>query len=286
MPAPAELKTRAAAAVEAARPEILELSARIHANPEPAFEEVKAASVVCRGGRAGRVRGRAPRRAPRHGGAGPSDGREGSGRPADRGPRRVRRAAGSRARLRPQHDGGVGRRRGDRPGSPARRVRRRDRLPRHAGGGAGERQAVHARRRPAGRPRRGAALPPRRPRHGGLHAPRQRGRRRDVHGEGGPRGRRALGGEERARRGRPALPGDRAVAPAAAPARAGPRHRPRGRHGRQHHPGPGDGAVHDPQHRPGLLRVDARPDAGPRRGRRDDGGRCRSRPSSRAAPRR
>ena len=38
MPAAPELKARAAAAVEAARPEILELSARIHANPEPAFE--------------------------------------------------------------------------------------------------------------------------------------------------------------------------------------------------------------------------------------------------------
>jgi amidohydrolase len=44
MPAPAELKARAAAAVEAARPEILELSARIHANPEPAFEEHLAAA--------------------------------------------------------------------------------------------------------------------------------------------------------------------------------------------------------------------------------------------------
>jgi amidohydrolase len=44
MPAPLELKARAAAAVEAARPEILELSARIHANPEPAFEEVRAAA--------------------------------------------------------------------------------------------------------------------------------------------------------------------------------------------------------------------------------------------------
>jgi len=44
MPAAPELKARAAAAVEAARPEILELSARIHANPEPAFEEVAAAA--------------------------------------------------------------------------------------------------------------------------------------------------------------------------------------------------------------------------------------------------
>jgi metal-dependent amidase/aminoacylase/carboxypeptidase family protein len=44
MPAAPELKARAAAAVEARRPEILELSARIHANPEPAFEEFQAAA--------------------------------------------------------------------------------------------------------------------------------------------------------------------------------------------------------------------------------------------------
>jgi amidohydrolase len=44
MPAASQLKARAAAAVEAARPEILELSARIHANPEPAFEELRAAA--------------------------------------------------------------------------------------------------------------------------------------------------------------------------------------------------------------------------------------------------
>ena len=39
-------KRRIAAAVEAARGEILELSHRIHANPEPAFEEVQAATWV------------------------------------------------------------------------------------------------------------------------------------------------------------------------------------------------------------------------------------------------
>jgi amidohydrolase len=44
MPASADLKARAAAAVEAARSQILELSARIHANPEPAFEEYQAAA--------------------------------------------------------------------------------------------------------------------------------------------------------------------------------------------------------------------------------------------------
>ncbi|MEI7744996.1 MAG: M20/M25/M40 family metallo-hydrolase, partial [Chloroflexota bacterium] len=42
----ADAKARAAAAVEAARDEILDLSHRIHANPEPAFEEVKAAAWV------------------------------------------------------------------------------------------------------------------------------------------------------------------------------------------------------------------------------------------------
>jgi len=40
------VKARAAAAVEAARGEILDLSHRIHANPEPAFEERQAASWV------------------------------------------------------------------------------------------------------------------------------------------------------------------------------------------------------------------------------------------------
>ena len=42
----AEAKSRLATAVEAAREEILDLSHRIHANPEPAFEEVQAASWI------------------------------------------------------------------------------------------------------------------------------------------------------------------------------------------------------------------------------------------------
>jgi len=41
-----QAKARLAGAVEAARVEILELSHRIHANPEPAFEEVQAATWV------------------------------------------------------------------------------------------------------------------------------------------------------------------------------------------------------------------------------------------------
>ena len=39
-------KSRLAAAVEATRPEILGLSHRIHAHPEPAFEEYRAAAWV------------------------------------------------------------------------------------------------------------------------------------------------------------------------------------------------------------------------------------------------
>ena len=41
-----EAKQRLAASVEAARAEIIELSHKIHANPEPAFEEIKAAGWV------------------------------------------------------------------------------------------------------------------------------------------------------------------------------------------------------------------------------------------------
>jgi amidohydrolase len=41
-----DLKARVAAAVEAARGEIVELSHRIHANPEPAFEEYQAATWI------------------------------------------------------------------------------------------------------------------------------------------------------------------------------------------------------------------------------------------------
>lgn len=41
-----EAKTRLAAAVESSRQEIVDLSHRIHANPEPAFEEVRAATWI------------------------------------------------------------------------------------------------------------------------------------------------------------------------------------------------------------------------------------------------
>src|SRR5664279_6537551 len=44
MPAPSDLKSRATAAVEANREELLALSRAIHADPEPAFEEHRAAA--------------------------------------------------------------------------------------------------------------------------------------------------------------------------------------------------------------------------------------------------
>ncbi len=112
----ADVKARAAEAVEAARGELLDLSHRIHANPEPAFEERYAsaavAEVIARHGFAVErpvgsletaVRGRLT-------------GGQGRPWPADRRPRRVRRAARPRPRLRAQHDGGVRRRRGRRAG--------------------------------------------------------------------------------------------------------------------------------------------------------------------------
>ena len=70
------------------------------------------------------------------------------------------------------------------------------------------------------------------------------------------------------------------------PTAARPRDHPRGRHGREHHPGADHGLVHDPQRRRGLLRDHARPlpRAVRRRGHARPARPSRSR--SRAAPRR
>ena len=199
-----DAKARVAAAVEAARDEIVDLSHRIHADPEPAFEETHAAAWVAEVlGRHGftvehpagslatairaTLRGRSRRRA------------------ADRDPRRVRRASRARSRLRPQHDGRLGGRGGDRPGRARRRAPRRDRLPGHAGRGTGERQADHDRRRPVRGPRRGAAVPPVRSQPRRELPARVGGRRRRLHGPPvaclvGPVAR-----QERARRADPAV---------------------------------------------------------------------------------
>ena len=252
-----DVKARLAAAVDANRAEILELSHRIHANPEPAFEEHQAAAWVAeslaRHGfavelPAGRLA--TAIRAVRRGG-------RGGDVAADRHPRRVRRAAGSRPRLRAQHDGRVRGRGGDRPRVDRRRAARRDRLPRLPGGRAGERQGLHDRGRPARGPRRRAALPPLRPEPRRQPAAGIGGRRRPVHRAPGARVVGPVEGPERARRDDPAVQLRRAVAAAAPAGRARPRDHPGGRDGGQHHPGPDPGLVHAAEHRPGLLRGDA-----------------------------
>ncbi len=189
-----------------------------------------------RGGRGGarpaRVRGRVPRRHPGHRHPRRAPRRARRRWSPDRDPRRVRRAPRARARLRPQHDGGVGRRRGDRPGVDGRRAARRDRLPRDPGRGAGERQADHDRRRAHGRSRCRADVPPLRPQPRRELAARLRGRRRRLPRPPGARLVRPVEGPQRARRDDPAVQLGRALAPAArdprpastgSSARAGPR---------------------------------------------------------------
>ena len=255
-PARRRRRRRLAAAVEADRDEILELSHRIHANPEPAFEERQAAAWVAEA-------------LARHGyevehPAGTLDDRDpgdaraavaASERSADRDPRRVRRAARPRPRLRPQHDGRVGGRRRDRP--------RRDR-----------RRAAPARSCSSARPAEERGSGKASMIEDGLfdgidaallfhpcdrnHVECQPLASEDVdvvfHGPPGPRGVRSVEGPQRPRRDDPAVQLGRAVAAAAPARRPGPRDHPGGRHGREHHPGPDAGLVHAPQPRAGLLR--------------------------------
>ncbi len=162
MPAQSELKARATAAVTASRDEILALSHAIHADPEPAFEEHRAAARVAEAiaghgyaveHPAGRlptaVRGRLSRWAR-------------PGRSADRHPGGIRRVARPRPRLRPQHDGGLRRGRGDRPRGRARRLRRRGGLPGHPGRGTGQRasSSCWTTGSSTGSTRRSSSIPP------------------------------------------------------------------------------------------------------------------------------
>ena len=213
----ADAKARVAAAVEAARDEILELSHRIHANPEPAFEERQASAWVADGLRGPRLRGRAPGRQPRRPRSGPCAAAvaaatargSGSSPSTTRCPGWVTAAATTRW----PHPG-VGA--AIALAADRRRAARRDRVPRHARRGAGERQADHDRRRAVRGPRRGAAVPPVRPQ------PRRepsRSRRRTSTSCSRPAGARLVRpveGQERARRDDPAVHLGRAVAPAAA----------------------------------------------------------------------
>ena len=197
----ADAKARLAAAVEAARGEILDLSHRIHANPEPAFEEVQAATWVAEVLRAPRVRGgapgrqpRAPRSAPiRRGGRGGTSPRIGILAEYDALPG-LGHGCGHNTMA------ASGRRRRHRARLAGRRAAGRDRLPRDAGRGARQRQADHDRRRPVRRDRRGAAVPPVRSQPRREPPARVGGRRRHLHRPAVPCLVGPVAGQERARR--------------------------------------------------------------------------------------
>ena len=250
----ADVKARAAAAVEAARDELLDLSHRIHANPEPAFEEHQAAAWCAEA-------------VARHGFA-------------------VEHPVGSLSTaVRGRLTGGKG---GDGPRIAV--LAEYDALPglghgcghnTMAASGVGAAIALAATRddwagevvflgtpaeeRGSGKEimlRDGlfegidaaAPLPPLRPQPRRVRAARIRGRGGRVQGSRRARGVRSLGGEERARRADRPVRLRGPVAPAAADALPGPRDRPGGRHGGQHHPGPDPRLVHDPKRQPALLR--------------------------------
>ena len=137
------LKDDAKARIEDARDSLLDLSHRIHADPELGYEEEHAAALAVRGARGRRPRGRTRRRR-----AADRVRRARRVRPAaPRDLRRVRRAARDRPRLRAQRDRGGGRRRRARRCAPiaddAGHHADRDR---HAGRGGRRRQDRDARR--------------------------------------------------------------------------------------------------------------------------------------------
>ena len=197
----ADLKARAAAAIEDARDEILDLSHRIHANPEPAFEERQAAAWVAEAIARHGYAVEQPVGQPRNRRA----------RPAHRRPRRrTARGSGSSpsttrclawataaATTRWRRPGSARRS----PWRRSRRPARRDRVPRHARGGAGLRQAMMIDDGAVRRARRRAPVPPLRP---GSCRDARRSPREDVDvtftGFGGPRRRGSVERPERARR--------------------------------------------------------------------------------------
>ena len=262
----ADVKARAADAVEAARDEILDLSHRIHANPEPAFEEIRAAAWVAEavgrhgyavehpaGSLATAVRGRLT------GGLGADGPRIGILAEYDALP-----GLGHGCGHNTMASSGVGAAiaLAVRPG----RVGRRGRVPGHARGGAGERQGDHAGGRPVRWPGRGAPVPSLRPEPRGDRAPRVGGRGRRVQGAPVARGLGAMAGEERAGRDDRAVRLGGSLAPAAPAALPRARDHPGGRDGGEHHPGPHPRLVHDPQRRPAVLRGHEGPVPGAVRG--------------------
>ena len=170
-------------------------------------------------------------------------------------PGRVRRAARPGSWLRPQHDGRQRRRRGASPWprsrpSCAARSSSSARPPRSAARASSSCSTTACSRALT----RHSSSTPATATTSLVAAARERGRRGDLHRPPGARRHATLAGPQRARRAGPALHLDRPVAPAAAPGGTRPRHRHRGRHGRQHHPRPRGRPLHGPQPRPGLLR--------------------------------
>ena len=225
--------TRAEDVVAARRGDLIELSHSIHAEPELAFDEHRSCAKT-QALAAERVS-----RSPRRPAGCPPPSAPTTGRAAgDRHLRRVRRAAGHRARLRAQHHRRLGRRHRAGAGRRRRRPRADRRAHRHPGRGVRRRQGPADRGRGVRRRRRrgdaapgpidiaGRALAGALGGDGHLHRPRVARRRRAV-----PR-------RQRRRRGDRRPGGDRAAAPAAGARADDPRNRHRGRLGHQRHPGP------------------------------------------------
>ena len=119
MSRPHEATRIASRAVDAARDEILGLSHRIHEHPSPPSRRSRPPAWVAETLRGHGYRRRASGGLARDSDPGDAAAAAGGGAgTADRDPRRVRRPARPRPRLRPQHDGGVA---GSAPRSPWRR---------------------------------------------------------------------------------------------------------------------------------------------------------------------
>ena len=223
-----EMKELIARAVEDRREAILDLSRRIHAAPELAFEEVGTSRLLrsvleAEGFSVTDIDPSIPTafRAllPRSGGRPARDLHRRDGRPARPGPC-----------LRPQHHRDCGHLRRDRAQGGPRPGDRRDRRGRrHAGRGKGQRQGPPDRRRRIRDERRRPPDTPPLARYGHRPGPGPADLRRRVLRKEGPRRGRARCRGERPRRPRPLLPFGR-PAPDQAPGRnAPPRHRRGGR---------------------------------------------------------
>ena len=231
--APPSSKPELAAAVGRAAT-CARLSHRIHANPEPGFEELQAAAWRAEILAAAGLRRGASRGTPRDGCPGPPGGRRGPGPRVASSPSTTRCAGlGHGCGHNMMAASGVG---AALALAAPRAIAGRGRLPRHAGRGGRQRQAGDARRRALRRPGRGDDGPRLRLT---TSAASLAGQRVDVEVSftgAGARGRRPVGGQERAGRARPAVPVGSGSGASSCPRRARPRIAPGGRDRREHHP--------------------------------------------------